>query len=104
MDSEQYLQSVNAKPLTGSEKQIEWARTLRYNAVDSARREIFAAMSSAERSGADKADPAKFETQKAQLLAALDKLSDHAEAKFWIDSRGKNVRDLLALEMGRGSN
>jgi hypothetical protein len=88
--------------LTGSEKQVNWATTIRSGKLEEARQRLANGRESAKRAVAS---GTRTRTEVNQVLkrgrAAYNNLAKHKSASYWIDSRSSNGGLLLQIEMNK---
>ena len=79
--------TVDLPSLTGSDKQIAWATDIRRKAIAAVLDKLTESPAAAKRINED--------PRKAEILSDLaTEIASHADARYWIDSRG-NSMDLI---------
>lgn len=92
-------QSNGLPALSGSEKQIAWAETLRMKSLKSIEQFIDDARKLGERQGVDQA---QIDEGIGKLQAAADKIKGVALASWWIDRRDHTAQEFLREALTRG--
>lgn len=94
-EAQQDTQSMAA--LTGSEKQIKWATTIRATALRSMSE--FIATDVIAQAHTHGIEQSKIDEAAAMYLGLVNKVMAHTSASWWIDRRNDSPRQLIKAEM-----